>query len=227
MITQQITQDTSVNRRRFGGRMVLCTLVIVTLLSTNPSLAMLPKGDKKSRENKSTKKLGEKLIRNVTTQADNDIMSSIMQLMIESARQLEIDFNPGPQTQEIQKQVLAKLDEAIADAKSRRRKKSPNQQPSSSDRRTQPPSGKNKDKPKQAGSEQPQDGQASATNTPPGGGVIEGGTTDGLLEESRRSWGHLPQRQRDEVIQGAGEKYLQRYREWIQRYYRALQEAKP
>jgi hypothetical protein len=41
----------------------------------------------------------------------------------------------------------------------------------------------------------------------------------------RRSWGHLPQRDREEVIQGIGEACLERYRVWIERYYRALQET--
>lgn len=207
--------------------MLLTALIIVSLLPTNPTLAIMQQGDKGADDKKVDKKLGEKLIRDVTTKADSDLMTSIMQLMIESARQLEVDFDPGPQTQKIQQQVITKLDEAIAQAKSQRRKKSPNQQPSSSDRRTQPPASKNKDEPKQADGQNAQDGQASSTSTPPGGSVTEAGTTGGLLEESRRSWGHLPQRHRDEVIQGAGEQYLQRYRDWIQRYYRALQEAKP
>jgi len=41
----------------------------------------------------------------------------------------------------------------------------------------------------------------------------------------RRGWGALPDRQRDEVIQGFSEQFLESYRIWIERYYRALQES--
>jgi len=210
-------------RTRDHRRGIFLVCVVVGMMFSAPSPAVMQQED----EDKVDKKLGEKLIRNVTTQADEDVMASIMRLMSEAVRRLEMDFNPGKQTQDIQQQVIAKLDEAIAQAKARRRKQSPDQRPSTSDRRTQPPSSRKNDKPEQADGKNTQDGKASATSTPPGGGAIEAGTTGGQLEESRRSWGHLPQRQRDEVIQGTEEKYLQRYRAWIQRYYRALQEAQP
>lgn len=48
---------------------------------------------------------------------------------------------------------------------------------------------------------------------------------DGDIHELRRTWGHLPMREREEIIQGIGESFLERYRDWIERYYRALQEA--
>ena len=50
-------------------------------------------------------------------------------------------------------------------------------------------------------------------------------STRGDLREVRGTWGHLPMRDREEVIQGIGETFLERYREWIERYYRALQES--
>jgi hypothetical protein len=53
------------------------------------------------------------------------------------------------------------------------------------------------------------------------GGVSAGGE----LREFRRAWGHLPMREREEIIQGIAESFLERYREWIERYYRALQET--
>jgi hypothetical protein len=47
----------------------------------------------------------------------------------------------------------------------------------------------------------------------------------GDLQDLRRAWGHLPMREREEIIQGVGERYLERYRDWIERYYRTLQET--
>jgi hypothetical protein len=48
---------------------------------------------------------------------------------------------------------------------------------------------------------------------------------DGELIDVRRAWGHLPMREREEIIQGVNEEFLEEYREWVERYYRALQES--
>ena len=42
------------------------------------------------------------------------------------------------------------------------------------------------------------------------------------LRELRRGWGRLPARDRDEVVQGFDQDFLTKYRQWIERYYRAL-----
>ena len=45
------------------------------------------------------------------------------------------------------------------------------------------------------------------------------------FREWRSGWGHLPQRDRDEIIQGVGERSLDKFRRWIERYYKALSDA--
>ena len=70
---------------------------------------------------------------------------------------------------------------------------------------------------------QPSGGDAEGTTTPNAAGETK--PVRGDLQETRRSWGLLPQRERDEMIQGSSEGYIERYREWIERYYRALQES--
>ena len=40
--------------------------------------------------------------------------------------------------------------------------------------------------------------------------------------EATRGWGFLPERDRDEIIQGFEETFMSKYREQIERYYRLL-----
>lgn len=170
------------------------------------------------------KKVGERLIRKATGDTDDDLMAEILMMMGESSHKLEIDFNPGDNTQALQARIVEQLDEVIKVAASRRRPRLRSMPADSSDKRRKP-SGK------PDASEKPTDsGQSGEDST--AGTTTEGRTpttdTDrmrGDLRELRRTWGHLPMREREEVIQGIGETYLQRYRDWIERYYRALQES--
>ena len=54
-----------------------------------------------------------------------------------------------------------------------------------------------------------------------GGGKVEVGLR-GALREARRQWGHLPPRDRDEILQAADEDIHDKYREQIERYYELL-----
>src|SRR3990172_1141083 len=65
--------------------------------------------------------LGERLIRKTVTNADEDIMATIVRLMTEVSRKMEIEFDPGEETQAVQGRVRAKLDEAIKAAASKQR----------------------------------------------------------------------------------------------------------
>lgn len=169
-------------------------------------------------------KLGERLIRKATTDSDDDVMDTVINLMGDAAQRLEIDFDAGEQTQTVQREILDRLNDAIRIAASQRR---PRRQPApraESDKRRM-------SQREQSGSDSkstPESGAGQAT--PSDTAQAEGGDADrksltGDLRELRRAWGHLPMREREEIIQGIGESVLERYREWVERYYRALQEA--
>ena len=165
------------------------------------------------------RKLARRLIRG-TTADDEDIMEKIIRLIAQTARRLEVDFDTGEETQALQLEVLKQLDDAVKLAAAQTRKSSGQQCSSKSDRRRR----QEKDKSRNAEAN-PNKGE-SADTAPAGRKPTAGGINDrNDLAESRRGWGNLPQRERDEVIQGAGERYLERYRKWIEQYYRALQEA--
>lgn len=163
--------------------------------------------------------LAEKLIRQSTGRADRGVMDWIQRLMERSAGALSSDFDPGDQTQATQRKIISKLDDAIAAAqRNRSRSNSSGQQ--SGDKRKSKPQSKKQTKPQDGSAT----GQASTSTT--GGGSADDTRLgdDPRFKESRRGWGHLPARDRDEVLQGIGESVLEKYRTLIDRYFRALAE---
>lgn len=170
------------------------------------------------------KQLGERLIRNAVETSKEDLMISILRLMNESTRLLEIEFDTGDETQNKQDTILKKLDEAIQAAAAQRRMKRSKPKQWQGDQRKNPKPGQQKNK--QTGKTQDRSaGQSSSDVDGNKGTPTETDAEGGNLNETRRSWGLLPQRQREEVIQGSREAFLERYRQWIERYYQALQES--
>jgi|GEM_PF-1490530 len=206
--------------RLLGKRALVCLLFVTSVCAaqvTNPS----PDDDKKDNDGK---KVGRRLIRKSTTGSDEDLMDKIIRLMEQTGRRLEIELDAGEQTQAMQEEVLTQLDDAIKLAASQTRKSSGRQSSSKSDQRRRDQQKKPGSK---SGSEKEQDAsKQSESNTTPAGEATDSGVGEGRdLAESRRGWGNLPERDRDEVIQGADEQFLERYRRWIEQYYRALQDA--
>lgn len=194
----------------------------VVLLVSTASIAQekSPGGE----SDKKDEKLGQRLIRKAVANADEDIMEGVARLMREAAHRLEIDFDAGDETQTVQRRIVDRLDSAIKVAASRRRPRRQSGQPSSTDKRRMP-KGKPRtvDKGKRTSVDQ---ADASPSSTIDAHATAAGGVSaGGELREFRRAWGHLPMREREEIIQGIAESFLERYREWIERYYRALQET--
>lgn len=170
--------------------------------------------------------LARKLLRKAQSSGDEDVMEQIMRLMDEAAANMDVKLNPGPATQQLHQDILAKLDEAIREAASRRRPSvPPNSKPHQDKRRRggerdrQRQREKQSAMDKQAGRTGEEDGQPQGLMAKP----IE--LPDGELLDVRRAWGHLPVREREEIIQGVNEEFLEKYREWVERYYKALQES--
>jgi hypothetical protein len=166
-------------------------------------------------------RLGERLIREAATDSQEDLMARIIRLMDNVTRNLEIDFDPGTQTQALQQRIIDELDEAIREAALKRRPRRSSGASQRGDKRRMPEEGQGPGE--QTSAESGEAGEpghrtadSAAADRPP---------VDGDIHELRRTWGHLPMREREEIIQGIGESFLERYRDWIERYYRALQEA--
>lgn len=169
--------------------------------------------------------LSRKLLRKAQSGGDEDVMDQIMRLMGEAATNMDVKLDPGPATQQLQKDILAKLDEAIKDAASRRRPAGrPDSKPHQDKRRRGGERDRQRSKPsddvaQKAGESGDEQGERQGLTAKP----VE--LPDGELVDVRRAWGHLPMREREEIIQGVGEEFLEKYREWVERYYKALQES--
>ena len=162
-----------------------------------------------------TKDLADRLIRGES--ANEDIMVRIIKQMNHVEQRLSAAFDPGAETQRLQRRIVDRLDEAIA-ASIRQGSRSGASAGAMGDkrRRTPPSSG------------DPQGSDSPFSDDPQGSAPAKGDPqqTDrsGPLRDSKRGWGHLPPRDRDEVLQGINEKSLERFRQWIERYYQALAE---
>jgi hypothetical protein len=151
-----------------------------------------------------------------------DISRRIVRLMDGSQRRLARDFDTGETTQLLQQQIIRELDAAIDIAKRNLRPSpSPNaQQPQRGDKRKagrrqreQQAKSTGEKRPSEAGQEDSTVGAPAADRTP-----------NGQRAHPRRSWGNLPDRDREAVIQAFKEDFLRKYGELIEEYYRALSE---
>lgn len=200
-------------------RSVAAVLCLASLGATAPENPQTLEIDKKPDD------LAAKLIRETVEQSTSeDPMVAMIRDMSEVAEKLQVDFDPGEYTQTKQRQVSARLDEAIKAAAARRRAQSKPDPKQSADKRTMP--GQKKAQPQPSEKKQPSEGQAKSA-AEKSAAQAESDKQDAKpdLPNMRRAWGNLPQRDREEVLQGAEEESLERFRPWIDQYFRALQES--
>jgi len=210
------------DRGRYDGarRLILCAAYCVPVLgvgSVHGQDADQKEPPKRERD------VGKRLIRDVAESADADLMAQIMRLMSDVQQRLDVEFDPGEGTRATQQEIVDRLNDAIQLA-ARQRRNSRQSAASSSDKRSRPD--KARAKPKDRGSSQSQAKASESSDTTAGtADVASADAKAGNMHETRRTWGNLPKRDRDEVIQGSDEAHLERFRKWIERYYQALQET--
>ena len=187
--------------------------------------ARLPEEEHPAKSETKPDELAAKLIRDTVNQSTSeDPMVAMIREMSEVAERLQVAFDPGEQTQAQQRQVSAKLDEAIKAAAARRRAQSQPDPKQSADKRTMPST---KNEKRQGEKKQAtEDGEAKASaNKSAADEISPKQEAKSDLPGTRRTWGNLPQRDREEFLQGAEEQSLERFRPWIDQYFRALQES--
>lgn len=195
-------------------------LLLFLLLSPAVAEDDPPAAEDRQRE----QRLGQKLLKKAAKGGDEDVMDRTSRLMGEAAKRLQTDLDPGDDTQAVQRSVLEQLDRAIKQAAAQRRPKQSPSPSSKSDKRRAPPKPSTAEKRRQQGSDSAAADATPSKRTTPDDAKNRD-AAGGELHESRRGWGNLPDRERDELIQGFDEESLERYRAWIERYYRALQEV--
>lgn len=205
--------------RRGAITAVLCCMLLGGAMASTPERSR----DAEARREREKGGLGKRLIREATGVRE-DVMDTVVRLMGESARSLEIEYDAGPETQAVQQEIVDQLENAIKKAAAQRRPIRPSRQRPRGDRRRMPRSGpegnQHAEPSASSASAQAESGTVDAAGNP----VAPDGS-GGALIETRSGWGHLPPRERDELIQGSEEAFLEQYRAWIELYYKALQEA--
>jgi len=165
--------------------------------------------------------LSERLIRKATSGQDEDIMDQVTSLMADAQNRLVRDLDTGPKTQAVQQRILQSLDDAIQMALQQRSRATARS--TSTGERREMPKKSQEQRIGQEGeeAETPEPGAAASEGTGPPSDAAR----QGPFREVRRGWGHLPGRDRDELLQGIEEQFIEHYRPQIEQYYRALSET--
>lgn len=129
-------------------------------------------------------------------------------------------------TQRLQENVIARIDQLIADAKKKQSKSKSKPKPGEADDGGKPQAGP----PQQGQGKQPGQpngqGQEAAQQAGGQGSVSNRGDTE-PLDEQFSEWGNLPDRIRKELLQGRDDRFSTLYDKLTQRYYKRLAEETP
>ena len=197
------------------NRRVMLIIAVTVIVATMSTAAQdRPRTDKPEPDD-----LTKRLLKGKAADTE-DPMDRVAALMQDSETRLTLDFDPGPDTQRLQEQIVIRLDEVIAQAKKNMtRQGAGTRMRARGDARPEGrPAEQRQDRPDQTKDDTSAPGAGQGTDP-------QKNATGGPLAETRREWGNLPEREREEVVQGAGQNTLTKYRNLIERYYRALAES--
>lgn len=216
------------NRKPWNLKSCLTAMAIIGLF-VFPARSQETANDQKTPPDKRTTEedeLTRRLKNAATGHGEETFLDRMLEYMLQSRNRLGEQYDPGAPTQAIQKKIVDSLDEAIEQARkntssSRSSSSRNNKQDGKNRKRNRP-----KPEPSKGDSAQPKPSEGPATENREGGakGAVRSGKLGGVLRESGREWGKLPSRDREEVVQGIRENVLLKYREVIEKYYRALAE---
>lgn len=157
-----------------------------------------------------------------------DAFSAAVAGMADAAERLRVRQDAGIATQRIQESVLTRLDAVIA-AAANNQQNQPNQgagsQSSQQQQKQEHGDQQNQqNRSKQQGQQQQQAAGGDANKGEFSPGNADGSAAGGNIEETRIEWGQLPQRLRDELDQGLGEKFSPIYKSLTEAFYKRLAE---
>lgn len=150
----------------------------------------------------------------------NDAFEQAVALMGDASKRLNAGGDPGIDTQRIQEDIIKKLDQVLDSMQQQQQQSSSKSKPQQRQTPQQPQGSQRQQQQQQA--QQPS-GENRGDTTPPG--LQEGALRPGL-EGARAAWGSLPQRVRDMLLQGSGDRFSAKYQAMTEAYYRKLAEEK-
>jgi hypothetical protein len=151
--------------------------------------------------------------------------------MSRSRDRLNVDTDPGPVTQAIQKRILQDLDLLIEQARNQDAQSAQQQQQASGNAQQQPgiSPGQGARPNNQGDSGSPVQEDASASDGASNSGIAQGKDAQppapsADIRQLAREWGALTPRQRQAIIDGTSDQPVEKYRQLIEDYYRSLAE---
>ncbi len=158
-----------------------------------------------------------------TGQADDELQLLDIARQMRAVEGLISRTESGPKTQDMQKEIVAELEELIK----RACKKCRGGRPSQSQRKVaaRQPVPQPKKKPgSKPGSPQPK--PATQSNAKPGKAEPQRPDMDEMRELIKAVWGELPETQRQQMLELIGEEFLPKYELLIQQYFKRLAEER-
>jgi hypothetical protein len=214
---------TTAARRMRRGTIPASAAAVLVAVHVVLGAASTQPGRPASQPSEADRQLIRKLLRDATGRSEGPAVIRALDGMRASRVKLGVSYDTGRETQQIQRGIVRDLEKTIAEAWKAQRP-----MPTSSKSRQSEQRRRRQSQQPKPGSE-PKDAQRTDALEPIGDerathGVVTTavGQPRAALRELRRGWGRLPDRDRDEVVQGFDQDFLTKYREWIERYYRAL-----
>ncbi len=182
----------------------------------------------------STKESRERLARGLSEQELDSLLKQALSGMRTSVTQLGERTDTGLDTQRVQADVVAKLDQLIEEAKRRSKGGSPSSGSSSSS--GDPSKGSGQRQPGEGdpsgakpGESQTRDGQRGDAKSGENAGEeppekVDPNAEQAALDETQSEWGALPERVRDLIRQGSRDRVASLYQRLTQEYYRRMAE---
>jgi hypothetical protein len=164
-----------------------------------------------------------------------DNFESAVDLMGRSALRLNKSGDSGLDTQRLQQDAIKKLDALISQFQKQRdnspnsSSSSPGQQSSAGQQQQQQQQGSQGEQTRQgtAQGQRAQRDRSSDSNENADAPARRDAVLRPGLEAAKAAWGALPERLRDLLLQGSGEKFSQSYEQLTEEYYKRLAEQKP
>lgn len=153
-----------------------------------------------------------------------DMFQEAITLMRDTASRIDARQDIGATTQRMQEEILARLDAVIAKAEQQSNQNQQQQQQSGQSREQQRQPGQQQ---RQPGSEADQPQQGESVDATGASSRQDAQQSRGWIESAQPTWGRLPVRLRDALLQGAGDTFSSMYERMTEEYYRRLAEERP
>jgi hypothetical protein len=159
--------------------------------------------------------------------------TSMLGVRMARARQrLALDADPGTTTQKIQERIVIEMDALAQMAQQQEATQSRSRSGQRPQRQNAPGQQQQGNNPGNALAQGQRDQGPQANNPAQRGGATPGGNTAGLTQqdinaqvaEMKESWGKLSPRQRAAVMEGSTDQTLQKFKDFVDGYYRTLAE---